>query len=46
LDSNGSQVTNVVLSGRIGGRETGTLTGNGSLPEATYSSIVNWVQAN
>lgn len=46
LDSNGSQVTNVVLSGRIGGRETGTLTGNGSLPQAKYDSIVNWAPMN
>jgi hypothetical protein len=45
LDSSGAQVTNVIVSGRIGGRETGTLTGNGSLPQAKYDSIVNWVQA-
>jgi hypothetical protein len=45
LDSNGSPLTNVTLWGRIGGRETGTLTGQGSLPEATYGSIVNWTQA-
>ena len=45
LDSNGAQVTNVVVSGRVGGRETGTLTGQGSLPQARYDSIVNWVQA-
>jgi hypothetical protein len=45
LDSNGAQVTNVVVSGRVEGRETGTLTGQGSLPQARYDSIVNWVQA-
>jgi hypothetical protein len=45
LDNNGSPLTNVTLWGRIGGRETGTLTGQGSLPEATYGSIVNWTQA-
>jgi hypothetical protein len=45
LNSSGSPVTTVTLWGRIGGRETGTLTGQGSLPEATYSSIVNWTQA-
>ena len=45
LDSNGSALTNVTLWGRVGGRETGTLTGQGSLPQATYDSIVNWSQA-
>jgi len=45
LDSSGAQVTNVTVSGRVGGRETGTLTGYGSLPQAKYDSIVNWVQA-
>jgi hypothetical protein len=45
LNSSGSPVTTVTLWGRIGGRETGTLTGQGSLPEGTYSSIVNWTQA-
>jgi len=44
LDSSGSPLTTVTAWGRAGGRETGTLTGQGSLPEATYSSIVNWVQ--
>jgi hypothetical protein len=45
LNSSGSPVTTVTLWGRIGGRETGPLTGQGSLPEATYGSIVNWTQA-
>jgi hypothetical protein len=45
LNSSGSPVTTVTLWGRIGGRETGSLTGQGSLPEATYSSIANWSQA-
>jgi hypothetical protein len=45
LDSSGAQVTNVIVSGRVGGRETGTLTGYGSLPQAKYDSIINWVQA-
>jgi hypothetical protein len=39
-------LTRVTLSGRIGGRETGTLVGHGSMPLANYQSIVNWVQAN
>jgi len=46
LDSNGSPLTRVTLWGRIGGREQGTLVGQGSLPEATYGSIVKWVQGN
>jgi hypothetical protein len=45
VDSNGSSLTRVTLSGRIGGRETGTLVGHGSMPLANYQSIVNWVQA-
>ena len=46
VDNNGSALTTVTLSGRIGGRETGTLVGQGSMPLAKYDSIVNWVQAN
>ena len=45
VDGNGSALTTVTLSGRIGGRETGTLVGQGSMPLANYQSIVNWVQA-
>jgi hypothetical protein len=44
VDSSGSPLTTVTVWGRVGGRETGTLTGQGSLPEATYGSIVNWSQ--
>lgn len=43
VDSNGSPLTNVTLWGRVGGEGSGTLVGQGSLPEATYGSIVNWV---
>lgn len=46
VDGNGSPLTSVILSGRIGGRETGTMVGQGSMPLANYQSIVNWVQAN
>ena len=44
LDSNGSSLTRVTLWGRVGGRGSGTLVGHGSLPGASYGSIVNWVQ--
>jgi hypothetical protein len=44
LGSNGSPLTNVTLWGRIEGRETGTLVGNGSMPLGKYESIANWVQ--
>jgi len=46
LTSNGSAVTTVTLWGRVDGEGWGTLTGQGSLPEATYSSIVNWAPIN
>jgi hypothetical protein len=45
LDDNGSALTSVTLWGRVGGLEQGTLVGQGSMPLANYSSIVNWVQA-
>jgi hypothetical protein len=32
----------VSLTGRIGGREVGTLTGNGSMPFQAYQSIATW----
>jgi hypothetical protein len=46
LNGSGSSVTTVTLWGRVGGRETGTLTGQGSLPQATYDSIANWAPMN
>jgi hypothetical protein len=42
LTSNGSPVTSVTLWGRVDGQGWGTLTGEGSLPQAVYNSIVNW----
>jgi hypothetical protein len=46
LNSNGSVVTTVTLSGRVDGQGSGTLTGQGALPQATYNSIANWVPTN
>jgi hypothetical protein len=46
LNSNGSAVTTVTLWGRVDGQGWGTLTGQGSLPQATYDSIVNWAPVN
>jgi hypothetical protein len=46
LNGNGSAVTTVTLWGRVDGEGSGTLTGQGSLPQATYDSIVNWAPIN
>jgi hypothetical protein len=46
LTSNGSPVTSLTLWGRVGGEGSGTLTGQGSLPEAAYNSIENWAPMN
>jgi hypothetical protein len=46
LNSNGSAVTTLTLWGRVDGQGSGTLTGQGSLPQATYDSIVNWAPIN
>jgi hypothetical protein len=42
LDGDGYPVVIVSLTGRIGGREVGTLTGNGSMPFQAYQSIATW----
>jgi hypothetical protein len=46
VDSNGSPLTRVTLWGWVAGRGSGTLVGQGSLPEAYYGSIANWVLVN
>jgi hypothetical protein len=46
LNSNGSAVTTMTLWGRVDGQGWGTLTGQGSLPQAVYGSIVNWAPIN
>jgi hypothetical protein len=46
FNSSGSPVTTVTLWGRVDGEGWGTLTGQGSLPQATYDSIVNWAPIN
>jgi hypothetical protein len=46
LTSNGTPVTTVTLWGRVDGQGWGTLTGQGSLPQAVYGSIVNWAPIN
>jgi hypothetical protein len=42
LNGNGSPMLIVSLTGRIGGRQVGTLTGNGSMPFQAYQSIATW----
>ena len=42
LDGNGYPMVIVSLTGRIGGREVGTLTGNGFMPFQAYQSIATW----
>jgi hypothetical protein len=42
LDGNGYPMVIVSLTGRIGGRQVGTLTGNGSMPFQAYQSIATW----
>lgn len=44
VDNTGSPLTSVTLWGRIQGRETGTLVGQGSMPLGKYESVANWVQ--
>ena len=42
LDGNGRPMVIVSLTGRIGGRQVGILTGDGVMPFEAYQSIASW----
>ena len=42
LDGEGRPLVIVSLTGRIGGRQVGTLTGEGVMPFEAYQSIATW----
>ena len=45
LDRSGVPLTKMTLWGRIEGRETGTLSGQGLMRLSDYETIMSWVQA-